>query len=444
MKVLIVSFHFPPMNVIASRRAEAYAKYLHKYGIKPTIITHIWEPVKKSSDNFKWKEHAVDTQPIIENYEEYKVIRLPRYVGRKQRIINTLLKLPVVNKLSRFILYSMGHFEHEFIYSYDVFKEFLEKYLTQNSYDAVLPIFSPHSHIRLGYDLNKKLGLPFLADYRDLWDNRIMNESLIERKIERFKNNQAKKWHRKWLKHCCMHSIVSAPWLEKLNELTLKEGGLVITNGYENEIFENNLTEISKDYFYLTHTGKVYKNQDYSYFFRAINIFIERLDDEEKKKIKVRYYLQPNFANHDLFRNNIPKDNLELNTWIHKEEVVVRLKESAILFFPGWSQIRGWYPGKLFEYLGAQRNIVITPSDNSVEQELIEYCNAGICSSDVYKVSDFLYERFLEWKRDKACRYNGIQERIYEFSREMQVKKWADSFYTVIKTNEKGSEFCHI
>ena len=433
MKVLIISMFYPSMNVIASRRSEAYTKYLNLFGVHPTIVTNIWEKVPiPDSNRYLWKEHSKEQDIIIENNTHYSVIRLPRYISKKQRLIDLLLKIPLAKSFVRYGLYYLGYFEPDLIYSYDAYKKFLYTHLQTNSYDLVLTIFSPHFHIRLGYDINKKFGIPFIGDYRDLWDNRLMNDELIKKYSEKFKNWQAKKWHRKWLNYSKMHSIVSGPWLEKLNYLTKREGGIVVTNGYENEIFETNHTTISDKYFYLTHTGRIYQEHDYSYLFKTLNLFLGKLSSEQRKKVLIRFYAPVRADNYKDIRDNIPTENLLIHGWISKEEVVKRLKESAIVFFPGWSKIKGWYPGKLFEYLGSQRNVLITPTDSSVEEEIINYCKAGICSSEIDVVATFLFEKFLEWEKHGSCKYEGIPERIYEYTRESQIKKMVNTMRNIL------------
>jgi len=49
-KILILSYHFPPMNVIASQRALGYANNFKKFGFEPTIVTYDW--TKKAEDQY--------------------------------------------------------------------------------------------------------------------------------------------------------------------------------------------------------------------------------------------------------------------------------------------------------------------------------------------------------------------------------------------------------
>ena len=50
-KVLIISYFFPPCNLTASQRVVSWAKYLHKSGYYPIIITRKWEKHVTSFDD---------------------------------------------------------------------------------------------------------------------------------------------------------------------------------------------------------------------------------------------------------------------------------------------------------------------------------------------------------------------------------------------------------
>ncbi|MFT5957411.1 MAG: hypothetical protein ACI87V_001295, partial [Flavobacteriales bacterium] len=70
-KLLLLSYHFPDLNVIASQRAAAFAKYLPDHGFEVTVITLDWEVVAPNVHVVKLgKGHTIST------YEQATVHRI--------------------------------------------------------------------------------------------------------------------------------------------------------------------------------------------------------------------------------------------------------------------------------------------------------------------------------------------------------------------------------
>ena len=177
LRVLILSYHSLPLDVIASYRAEGFFAHFKKYDIFPTLLSMRWERNK----NNVWRLHVRKDSIQHQSSPLGARILLPRYKRCKSFSIGAL----------RYALYSVPAIRYFYIAwawlrghldttpeAYDAYlstKNFLFNYLKQNSYDVVLAIFSPHHHARLAYEIHKRFGIPYVLDFRDLWSNRIMD-----------------------------------------------------------------------------------------------------------------------------------------------------------------------------------------------------------------------------------------------------------------------------
>ena len=108
IKILIISYHFPPMNAIASYRAKAYATHLIDHGISPTVLTCRWEQSGKSEE---WLSHTKYDNVKVTKNKNFTTIRLPRQpttIGTRYRYFE---KLPIARKMLVLASWAFGFFD---------------------------------------------------------------------------------------------------------------------------------------------------------------------------------------------------------------------------------------------------------------------------------------------------------------------------------------------
>ncbi|MFW5804853.1 MAG: hypothetical protein ACOCWG_06445, partial [bacterium] len=145
IKLLIISLHYPPDNIIAARRSEAYARHFHKFGVYPTIVTDIVEKVYDENGTWvAYKNHSKEVQPVYEKYKTHAVIRLPRFVPLLQKMQLFAQRFKLFSPIFTFVLNLLGHFDMHLLGHTQNYREFLFKHLQKTNYDAILAIDSPH------------------------------------------------------------------------------------------------------------------------------------------------------------------------------------------------------------------------------------------------------------------------------------------------------------
>jgi glycosyltransferase involved in cell wall biosynthesis len=419
------------MNVIASRRAEAYAKYLKANGIYPTVITHRWEKcdiVKDENGNvikYSWKTWRKDEALVKEENDEYNVIRVPRYktnLGRVQTIIN---KSAFFSNIFNSVLWLTGHLDSHIVDSYYNLKTFLWNHLGTNKYDLLITIFSPHYHVRLGYEIKKEFNIPFIVDYRDLWDNNLVkNTDYRPSTGKRLFNFLSKKYHSKWLKEALFYTSVSQPLVDKLAEMTRFKRGYCIMNGYESDLFSK-MEKRGKKEFIILHGGTMYDGQDISYFIKGLQMFWNRVSEQDRKNVRIVFLAIRSVVKKEQFLKSLSELPIDFVPRLHRADALQLMMNASILYFPGFKTHRGIYSGKIFEYLGTKNNILVIPNDHDVVEELIHHTNAGIATDSPEEMAEYLIKNFDYWKTYGKINYIGKQEAVKEYSREFQVKKMA-------------------
>ncbi|MEQ8925919.1 MAG: hypothetical protein RLO81_08910 [Fulvivirga sp.] len=396
-KVLIISYHFPPLNVIASYRALGFAQHLKKYGFLPTVVTHSWEG---------------DSVNLPGN-DEFSVI------GLSQR--NSKSKFHFPHFLIR---WTIGQFDNrpEDIASYRVFKEFLFEFLKKEKIDLLIGIYSPFHHVKLCYELNKQFKIPYIVDFRDLHDNRILSIYPIPY-INKLKNVLVRFYFKRWLRNALFLTATSESWASYLGKL-VNVKGYQILNGYESELLNQVTEEPDSNFFLITSMGNLHECQNLELFYSGLKMFLSRVEDYESV-VKVSFIgVNESYKTNikDELRRNIDSSILKIQGRVSKLEAIRFMKKSYIIVFPNPIGIKGYYTGKIFEYIGIGRPILSFPRNKELDSLLDSAKNYYSFDSEE-GVSDFLFSQFQEWKLGKK---NAMHKIPFFFSREAQARILAD------------------
>ena len=98
----------------------------------------------------------------------------------------------------------------------------------------------------------------------------------------------------------------------------------------------------------------------------------------------------------------------------------------------GWKGYTGILSGKIFDYLGVKRPILLAPSDNDVIEQLLKYTQAGFVANEPHEVAEKLEELYIKWVKKHVVEYKGIDMKVKEFTRESQAKKLEKFINTII------------
>jgi hypothetical protein len=129
----------------------------------------------------------------------------------------------------------------------------------------------------------------------------------------------------------------------------------------------------------------------------------------------------------DLIRTEIPKKHLLITKRIPRPEALKYLENSHIVWQPEMPGYKGMYTGKIFEYLGAKRPIIIAPSMGDVLDKLLEETQAGYSFKTTEEITSHILIQYQNWLQTGSIEYNGNHDIISNYSRENQSKKLLNS-----------------
>ena len=383
MKVLIITYYWPPAGGSGVQRWLKFVKYLQEYGIEPVVYTvdnarYLKEDKTLLDDvprNTKVLKHSI--------WEPTDLLFWKKKKSQKSGISN-------INQ-NRFLSFIRGNF---FIPDPKVFwvnssVKFLQKYLNSNKVDAIISTGPPHSMHLIAQKLHKKNKLKWIADFRDPWTDLYYNKDFSEQSFAKKKNKILEKLV---LKNADCVLTVSESLKEQFSINARRVE--VITNGYDNETRSAEDTVLDK-LFTISYIGLLPKQSNPKLFFKVLQELCSQNEDF-KNDLKLNFIGDIS----DDVRVEVLKNNLEKNTSFkgyvdHEKAIEFQNKAQVLLLLiPNIEKSKGILTGKLFEYLIAKRPILaIGPEDGDLAEILketdsgilIDFSNREQLSSEILK-----------------------------------------------------------
>ena len=161
MKILLIGNYFPPANTIASHRMYAFAKFLQEEGFEIVVLT------PKRQGNL---DLDISDIKVIHPIEEQNSINT---FSKKTSILKSIFRYTGVRAIRYYL-------QSKFYQSTKKLVTEIEK----QKLDFVLASYPSEDSFRIAYLLYRKLELPYVLDYRDLWiDNSYYDWTFFDRLI---------------------------------------------------------------------------------------------------------------------------------------------------------------------------------------------------------------------------------------------------------------------
>lgn len=392
-KVLIITYFFPPRQSIASRRLYGLAKYIQQFDWEPVILT-----VKMPRDNNNEFE-ILETDYPGDLEELISFAFSEKY--SKNKFLQDIFEYP-----DKFINWKKRAIKKAF--------EFIEN----EKIDAIISSSGPETTHLIASELKKRYNIPWLADMRDLWtQNFDYKKNLIRKYFET-------KLEKRIFKKANAISLVSEPYAELQSNFLGGKKVYILQNGFDPvDIAEN--YEVSTEKLTFIYTGMLYNTQDPEYLFEAISELIneEKID---KNKIEIKFFgAMPDNLHGKADKFNL-RDIISFGGNLIREDSVIEQRNAQILLYFQLHSFKGIYSGKIFEYLAAQRPILVTGGEKDVVAKLLEETKAGVHIVEKEELKRVLVEYYQEFLEKGRVSYHGISEEINKYSYIEMARKFAD------------------
>ncbi len=419
-KVLIITYYWPPAGGPGVQRWLKFVKYLPDFNIEPIVYC-------PSNANYPIIDKTLETevnpnitilnQPIREPY------KLARLFSKKSKTISKGI-IPENEKQSfieRLMLFVRGNF-----FIPDARKNwvkpsvrFLSTYISDFNIDTVITSGPPHSLHLIGMQLQDKLKVNWIADFRDPWTTIGYHKQL---KLTKASKNKHKALEKKVLNKA-NQIIVTSPSTKTEFEQITNQPIQVITNGYDNESV---VVKALDKKFTLSHIGSLLSKRNPEVLWKVLSDLVKddtafasqfqlnligEVGEEVLKSIKV--YGLDNCLNHVGY---VP----------HNEAIEFQKKSQLLLLIEINSEdTKAIIPGKLFEYMVANRPIVAIGPEGADVASIIKETNTGqfFNYNDYDALKTRIKQHFLEFNNnDLKTNPIGLQR----YSRKQLTKNLAE------------------
>lgn len=406
-RVLFVAYYFPPMGGAGVQRSVKFVRYLAEFGWKPIVVT------ADVADYEVEREFQLDGDLAAEvGCEDLAVVRVAD-PGRRR------------NRRSK-------HFKYDWFLRYRSLWEPQVSWARaaarqcvgiarREKVDIVYTSLAPYSAAFVGDRLKRELGLPWVADLRDLWTEDALRvwpskwHFLWERALERRLLRNADR-------------VIANTDLSKTRlckNLDLPDHRVTtIPNGFDPSDFKNVEPVAQRDRFVLTHVGAFRDHTrtprpprwplhapvatDESarsplYVFRAVEAVLrDRPQLRERLQIRLVGFLSD--ANKDLVERLGLRDVVEATGYVGHARVVAELLDADALLllqvaFADGDRPVPYVPGKMYEYFAASKPILapLPPGDT---HRMVARSGLAFAAShnDVEEIRKVLEEMIAKWE----------------------------------------------
>ena len=397
--LLVIAGEFPPLKTIGRIRTVKFVKHLQEHGWKAIVVT-----VKPSG-----QEPNYDAGLLAEIAEGIEVIRLPlvdieakiaqiakRLIGHSTstaQASSTAKSAPYapISISSRGLL-DRAHgavrwFLKNFVYIPDSYapwakvatKECL-RICGERKIDAIYTTLPPFSSASVGHNLRRQTGLPWIADYRDLWYGDVLREWLPE-----WRKRLELRIEKRLLRAADMVVTVSEPktaYMQRLHPHVTARWE-TLTNGYDVELYDSRqrTRPVGQDYVEFVYTGRLFKNRRGYAFAEALGRI--RLTDPavaENVRVRILGGVDPDIrARYDeiLTKYGIPHLYDFAGDVSYTAAMNAQVNCDYLLLIVDTGETSdGVIPGKLFEYVAARRPMFAL-CDPGATQQIIERAGLG-------------------------------------------------------------------
>lgn len=421
MKILFITFFFPPYKTVASIRTGKTAKLLYNMGHDIKIVSAKnddlqeelkieipeqnlyqtdWFDLDKAILDFLGKDKNT-TKDMLHNGENKKSFR--------SKVIDYLFKI------YRYFFYTPDKYIGWYKYG---LKE-SEKILKDWKPDIIFASGTPYTGFMIASKLSKKYDIPFVADLRDLWsDNHSHKQYTVGKYLEYRTLNAASSL-----------ISVSKPLVEKLQKKYPNIPCYEVRNAFDESDFYKQET-VKNDKISILYTGMMYpKKQDPTLLFEIIS-----QNEELKNKLNINFYGNSLEWIIELAKKHDVESVVNVNLAIERKKVLKLQAQSDILLLFIWNDKneKGIFTGKIFEYIGSAKPILaIGENSGDVVTSTIRENNFGLVSNNQNEITEFILSIT---ESENVIKYNKAYENNrFKFEREHQIKKLVKIFEKVIK-----------
>jgi len=415
-KILLITYYWPPAGGIAVQRWLKTTHYLRELGWEICVCTSANPDYPHIDFKLENQVHPDIKIIKIKGFEPRKELaKLQSLLGKKDKTnLDNSINSPEKNQsfIQKAIVWIRSNLfipDARIAWSNNAAKK-LPTILQNNLPDIVISTGPPHSTHLAAMKFVEKYNLPWVADFRDPWQEIEYFENLKLSKSSKEKHKQLEK---AVLQKADLVLTVSPSWA-KLFESKGAKKTAVIYNGFDERDFSD-ITQNHSKKFIISHLGTMGMDRFVVEFYNALKEFAKE-NDEFKQLLSIEFAGNTDKNIIDFIeKDEVLKSHFKNHGFISHAETVNLMQNSSLLLLiqnNSENNIKGRIPAKFFEYLAIQKPILLIGDTQSDLAKMMTEDKIGFIASfeDKESLKKALQTSFSERNQSQNISYNTLQK----------------------------------
>jgi glycosyltransferase involved in cell wall biosynthesis len=351
MKILYISYFFPPLGGPAALRNVKTVSYLCELGAQIDVLS-VEDIVYAYSDP---SLVALSKDASIHRVASFDPMALLRKIMGKRGDLSQKVYKRSPERL-KLIIRRLSLIDDKIGWLPQLLKEG-RKLLRQKEFDIIYVSCGPFSSALAAYRLAEEFDKNLVVDYRDYW-TLLSDYDLMG---SRFKRAYSHAWEKRIIKRsdllvCATRGIRDS--LARAFDPTLQERSFLLYNGHDERDFADlPIASPSSDFFTLSYFGNIYARRSLKHLYQAIlELEQERLIPEQ---LRVLLYGNFNREVYEEIEHSGVQKRIKIMPQISHRQALIAMQEAdALILVINSSSPQGTLTSKVFEYLRCGRPIL--------------------------------------------------------------------------------------
>lgn len=395
--IVLITPYFPPCGGVAVQRITKFCKYLPHFDWNPVVFT----PPAYATNMIKDQSMMQDVPPNV-------IIKRPFFIDYKRIIPGDLAKF--LKPLRKKYLYP-----DSFSYWLPNLKKSIRQYADQHPIDAFFITTPSFSLLKIVKDLKLEYKVPVILDMRDPFSTNYYNKD----------KKRAMEIETEAFQHASAIISVTDLLVDNLKKAYPQHESKIflLNNGFDNDDFLNPPLSIQSECdLSVVFTGSFSSLVPLHQFLNATSELLE------EKKIKVILSLATNIPKSRVYKKLKPYIQKGLVKYLgflnHKDSIKQLLSHDLLLITMIKENTEGNLSGKIFEYIKADKPILLLNETKSTLGTFIQRTQTGfVADIDQHQEIKDTIESIVQQKKNKALKITPNWDYINQFESKNRTEK---------------------
>jgi glycosyltransferase involved in cell wall biosynthesis len=401
-RLLVLSYYFPPLGLSGVQRTVKFVKYLPEHG---------WETIVVSP---RHKGNYVYDRTLSDEVQGSRIHRTcsldPLYLSPAGNASLSPQNSSLASAVNRWFLpdNKIGWLPFAVATALKAFRRY--------GADAIYSTAPPYSSHLAAVLVKKLTGRPLIADFRDAWTDYtwVNHPTKVHKRIDLSLENLVLRNSNRIL--CVNDEILNG--LRKAHPDVAPHKFRLIPHGYDPQDFTGQEVPFAET-FRIAYSGTFIKNRNPHLLLEAVEILGKR-QPKFLKEVTVSLAGTLRKCDELLIRSFPFPDKIEIKGYLsHRESVSLLMKSALLWLVMGPEETPNVTPGKLFEYLGANKPIVASVPPGATAH-IINQTSAGtvVPPDSAQALAAALEGYYNDWKKGKPL-FHGKPDVLKNYNRRL-------------------------